>query len=402
MSHLSYCHFLERKKCHKPKKMFKFKVFSLFVTTVLFCVPVLAFAETEIAQDSTEIVKAKVLEIKEEYQENIPGMLVSATNQVLSVELLSGSQKGNIIEIQNDYVSVDVGQKIYINHTVLAMDDMEYFTLYDINRTKPLVGFGILFVAVILAFGGKQGLRGLASLIGSLALIFYILIPGLLNGFDPVMLSIGVASLIIVIGSYVTHGFNRTTTTAVIGMIITVIISGILSFLAVRMTHLTGYADENAMYLSFNIAGGVDLAGLLLGGILIGLLGTLYDASISQAIAVEEIYDTDPSLSKKAVYKKVLRIGREHIGALVDTLAIAYVGAALPLILLYAVSDVSFGIIINREIFATEIIRILVGSIGVILAVPITTAIATMMLVKKGGSESSIKKTGHSHFHSHH
>ena len=153
------------------------------------------------------------------------------------------------------------------------------------------------------------------------------------------------------------------------------------------------------MYLNFSTSGAIDFQGLLLGAILIGLLGTLYDAAISQAIAVEEIHHTDPTLSKKRVYTKVLRIGREHIGALVDTLAIAYVGAALPLLLLYSLSEVPFGIIINREVFATEIIRITVGSIGVILAVPITTYISTHMLVGKLRGKSHHQ--GHSHAHPH-
>lgn len=245
-------------------------------------------------------------------------------------------------------------------------------------------------------------MRGLISLVGSLALIFYILLPGLLKGISPVLLSIGVSSLIIILGSYITHGFNRTTTTAVIGMIATIIVTGTLATIAVGATSLTGFADEEAVYLNFNTGGTLDFAGLLLGAILIGLLGTLYDAAISQAIAVEEIHITNPTLTKKEVYKKVLRIGREHIGALVDTLAIAYVGAALPLLLLFIhASDSSFAMIINREIFATEIIRIVIGSIGVVLAVPFTTFVSTWMLVGKIPLDKKTHSHSHSHVHHH-
>jgi uncharacterized membrane protein len=135
--------------------------------------------------------------------------------------------------------------------------------------------------------------------------------------------------------------------------------------------------------LHFNSRGTIDLAGLLLGGVIIGLLGVLYDAAIGQSVAVEELQRAGKAMTRKDIYFRALRIGREHIGALINTLAIAYVGAALPLLLLfYGTQGLDVVEMLNREIFAAEIVRILVGSIGVILVVPITTAIAVLMLVK--------------------
>ncbi len=212
------------------------------------------------------------------------------------------------------------------------------------------------------------------------------------------MISILVSSIIIIFGSYITHGFNRTTSSAVIGMILTVIITGIMAHIAVDMTRLNGIADEEALYLNINLGGNIDLLGLLLAGIIIGLLGVLYDTAISQAIAVEELMRASPSSSRSHVYKRAIRIGREHIGALINTLAIAYIGSSLPLFLLfYADDSVSHMVSINNEIFVAEIIRTLIGSIGLILAVPITTMIAVQMLYGRKVKDSG----GHSHIHNH-
>ena len=166
-------------------------------------------------------------------------------------------------------------------------------------------------------------------------------------------------------------------------MVVTILFTGALAYYAVDVTRLSGFASEEAVYLNFDTRGSIDFVGLLLGSILIGLLGVLYDAAISQAIAIEELHKIGPHLSRAFIFKRALRIGREHIGALVNTLAIAYVGASLPLLLLfYASTDSSFSLNLNRELFATEVIRTMIGSIGLVLAVPITSLITVWMLIK--------------------
>jgi uncharacterized membrane protein len=139
------------------------------------------------------------------------------------------------------------------------------------------------------------------------------------------------------------------------------------------------------VYLNFNTNGLINLKGLLLGGIMIGLLGVLYDVAIGQAVSVEELAEVGGNISRRELYKRALRIGREHIGAVVNMLAIAYVGASLTLLLLYSTSESDWSMTLNREIFATEIVRILVGSIGVILAVPITTLISVLRIKRASG-----------------
>ncbi|MBI3633646.1 MAG: YibE/F family protein [Candidatus Vogelbacteria bacterium] len=139
-------------------------------------------------------------------------------------------------------------------------------------------------MACVILFGGKQGTRGLISLVASFFFVSYLLLPGILNGYSPALISICVSSLIIVLGSYITHGFNRTTTSAVMGMIITIILTGLLAFWAIKTTRLSGFTNEEVSYLNFDTRGHIDLAGLLLGGMLIGLLGLLYDAALDRQL----------------------------------------------------------------------------------------------------------------------
>ncbi len=341
----------------------------------------------EIAQDKETVVKATVLEVMHEERRTIPGTDTPANYQTIRVRILEGEEQGKEVTVENDYLNLKKGEVFYLLHSVGAYDGKDAYSVFDAYRLPALVFFVGLFVVCVVIFGGIQGVRGLVSLAGGFLLIIYVLLPGILHGWPPVVVSIGVASLVIILGSYVTHGFNRTTTAAVLGMLATILITGILAWAGVHFARLGGYASEETTYLNFNTRGAIDFAGLLLGGIIIGLLGILYDAAISQAIAVEELVRAGPHLHARVIYRRALRIGREHIGALVNTLAIAYTGAALPLILLFYNYHAGFASTINREIFATEIIRIIVGSIGLVLAVPITTLIAGVFLCGRGSRQ---------------
>jgi len=365
-----------------------FKYLLFFVMLIGICTPLSSHAQNLIPDDTT-IARAKVLDIVSQGEESLPSTDTETPIQTIRVEMLEGPDAGKIVEFSNDYVMLKKGDVFYLNHTIQA-EGNEYFSVFEPDRVPVLAFFAILFVALVLIFGGIQGLRGLISLAGSFLVILFVLLPGILHGYSPLLVSIGVSSLIIILGSYITHGFNKTTTTAVIGMIVTVIVTGIMAYIAVHQSRLTGATSDEAVYLNLNTRGTIDLVGLLMGGIMIGLLGILYDVSIGQSIAVEELHKVAPHIPRWKIYKRAIRIGREHIGALVNTLAIAYVGASLPLMLLfYSSSDSSFAMIINREVFATEILRILIGSIGLVLAVPITTLLATTMLIKKNSANLS-------------
>jgi len=220
------------------------------------------------------------------------------------------------------------------------------------------------------------------------------------------LMSVAVSSLIIILGSYITHGFNKTTSSAVFGMIVTILITGLLAYWSVHSAQLTGFESDEAVYLNFSTRGNIDIVGILLSGIMIGLLGVLYDVAIGQAISVEELHKIAPHVPRRKIYLRALRMGREHIGALVNTLAIAYVGASLPLLLLFSMSETASFTVLNREIFATEIVRTLIGSIGLVLAVPITTLISVWFLIRKPENvdkelveieKKALEHVGHSH-----
>jgi len=337
----------------------------------------------ELVLDAQETVKARVIEVLEAKTRVVPGTDTKTDFQTLRAEMLDGTKVGAIVTIDNDFLTLEEGDTFYLLHTTHAIDGREFYSVLEPYRTPWLAVFVTLFILCVLIFGGWQGARGLISLGASLLFIFYLLLPGMLAGYSPILVSLMVASLIIILGSYITHGFNKTTTAAVFGMLITILITGVLAYVAVNVTKLTGFASEEAVYLNFNTRGALNFSGLLLGGILIGLLGVLYDAAISQAISVEELHRVGPHLPRRFILKRAMRIGREHIGALVDTLAIAYVGAALPLLLLFYASDTPILLTLNREIFAVEIVRTMIGGIGLMLTVPITTLVAAWMLTPK-------------------
>ncbi|HVS79751.1 MAG TPA: YibE/F family protein [Candidatus Paceibacterota bacterium] len=339
-----------------------------------------------VVPDTVEVVKARVIDIQKEEEQVIPGTDTPGLFQTIEAEILEGSQKGKIVTFTDDYLHLQKGDIFYLNHTVQTMDGIETYAEMDAYRMPTIYLFGGMFVLLVLLIGGMQGLRGLASLTGSLLLIFFVLIPGIIGGLSPVLVSVVVSAVIIIVGSYITHGFNKTTSSAVVGMIITVLFTGALAYWAVHMGRLTGYGTDESVYVTLNSRGKIDILGVLLGGMMIGFLGILYDVAIGQAISVEELHHIAPHVEKKRIYSRALRIGREHIGALVNTLAIAYVGASLPLLIVYAQSSTPISQIANREVFATEIIRTFVGSIGLVLAVPITTFLAVMILVKRRGA----------------
>ncbi len=366
-------------------------VLLLCALSVVFIIPTQTSAASSAAsaapvllQDTVTIVKAKVVSIDSSSRQLVPGTDTSATVQMITAEPLEGADKGISVQFENDYIPLKAGDLFYLRKNINSDNGRVSYVVSDVYRLPSLYFFIGLFVLLVLIFGGKQGVRGLASLVGSLALIIFVLLPGILHGWSPILLSIGVSSLIIVLGSYITHGFNKTTSAAVAGMILTVILTGIVAHYAVASAHLTGFNTEESVYLNFNTNGALDFVGLLLGAMLIGLLGVLYDAAIGQAIAVEELHHVAPHLSRAAIFKRAIRIGREHIGALVNTLAIAYVGVSLPILLLISTAQAPISQIINQENFATEIIRTMIGSIGLVLAVPITTMLAVLILVKVG------------------
>ncbi len=329
------------------------------------------------------LLKAQVRQILSQTEEVAEDTGMKVTKQIISLEFLEGEDKGEELTLENDFIVLREGDKVILS---LFVDDdgSKIYSVRDVDRSWVLLIFLALFVGVIIIFSGKQGIRSLFSLAGSFFIIFYILLPSLVNGYPPILTSVVLASVILSLAIFLTHGFNRESLVAFLGTVLAVVLTGILAYWGVEWGRLSGLSADESVYLDVSTKGALNFSGLLLGGIIIGVLGVLDDIAITQTVVVSEIYRSGESLSPWSAYRRALRIGKEHVGAMVNTLALAYTGASLPLLLLLTVNRTdSVANLINREIFATEIIRTIIGSIGLILAVPITTLLAVFILRRK-------------------
>ena len=329
----------------------------------------------EVHEELQETVRAEVMAIPETYERDIVGTDTTATVQTVQVRILEGEKKDTVVSFDNDVLLLEEGDVIFVNR-LETISGVEYFVFKDVDRRDALLVLAVVFVGLLVLFAGYQGLRAVVSLIGSISVIIFVLVPLLLSGYPPVVTSVAIAALILALVIFITHGINARATIAFIGTVGAVIATGIIATVWVSFAHLTGFASDASVYLNFSTKGALDFSGLLLGSIMIGVLGVLDDVAITQASVVRELKATDRSLSLYELYRRALRVGRDHIGSLVNTLALAYVGVSLPLVLLFARTDETFGAIVNQEVIAAELVRTLVGSIGLILAVPLTTLLA--------------------------
>ncbi len=379
-------------------KIFFFILASFFVGLW----PVCTLAQ-EVYQEFQETVRAEVLEVVEEFEREIIGTGASTTVQELRIEIKEGIRNGEVVRLDNDLIVLAPGDDIYVNR-LQAIDGTEYYLFKDVERRLPLLIIVLIFVALVVGLSGMQGVRAVLSLALSIGSIIFILIPALIAGYSPALTSLGIAGLILSATLFLTHGFKPRVVITFFGTFGAVFVTCLIAFIWVEWMRFTGFSDDSSVYLNFATGGTIDLTGLLLGGIIIGLLGVLDDVSITQASVVQELKAANPNFGFKDLYNRALRVGKDHVGSLVNTLALAYVGASLPLLLLMAYSEAPALIILNQEIIAVEVLRIVVGSIGLILAVPLTTALAAWYFAKKEVLVDSHENDlhGHHHGHSHH
>lgn len=239
------------------------------------------------------------------------------------------------------------------------------------------------FAIVTIIVAGWRGIRALVSLALTLVLAVKLLIPLLLAGWNPVGLAISLGTLITIASLLLTQGFTRATLAAVLGTAIALAATGVLAVITTQAARFTtAQGSEQIVYLQQLAGDRLDLSGLLLAAVIFGGLGVLNDVAISQAATVEELHAVSPSMSRRELYTRTMNVGIAHLGATVNTLVFAYLGAALPLLVLLALQIESVGLSVNEEIVAVEVVRTIVGSIGILLAVPITTAIACWLAVR--------------------
>ncbi|MDP9405136.1 MAG: YibE/F family protein, partial [Actinomycetota bacterium] len=254
-----------------------------------------------------------------------------------------------------------------------------YF-ISDFRRGGPLAVLVALFVAAVLALGRWQGIRALLGLALTFAVIVTFMVPALLGGEEPLAVAIVGSLAIMIVTLYLAHGFAPKTTAAVVGTTLALVITGLLAVAFVGAANLTGFTSEEARLANLQV-GGLSLRGLLLAGIVIGGLGVLDDVTTSQASTVFALHRANPTARAGDLTRQALVVGRDHIAATVNTLFLAYAGASLPLLILFATGVDPFGTVVTSEVVAVEVVRTLVGSVGLIAAVPLTTAMAAALAV---------------------
>ncbi len=331
------------------------------------------------AQVTTETMPARVIEILEEGTIDLGGGSTQPYQRVL-VRVEGGSLAGLEIAVEEGTVS-PLGERFYIS---------------DFIRTAPLFWIALAFVGLVALVGRGRGLRSLLGTMFSLVVLFAFILPQIMAGRNPVAVSIAGAVVLLAISTYVVYGWNFKAHAAIAGMIISLALTGALAWTFVRATRLTGMSEE-AGFLVYELGQTINLQGLVLGGIIIGSLGVLDDICVGQASAVFELANVNRELRWYQLFRSSLNIGRDHIAAMVNTLLLAYVGASMPLMLAFMLYPEPIGRRLNREPVAEEIVRTLVGSIGLILAVPLTGLIASLLArwaVRRGEARAGTATPG--------
>ena len=336
-------------------------------------------------------------QVQKNYQAVVSKVLSSGTEpfmdqlinfQELELVITSGDKSGETVQIKNSATGVSSSSFSYRHYEpgdkvrVTGFDPGEgeiIFTILGKSRREGLITLAILFVTVVLLVGRLWGALSITGLSVSFLIIFRFIIPKIISGTNPILAAVLGALMIIPLTFYVSHGWNKKTHVSVIATIISLIITGLLALYFVEATHLTGFASEEAGFLQVERQGSIDIRGLLLAGIIIGTLGILDDITVGQASVVQQIKKANPAMQFTELFKRGMSVGQDHISSMVNTLVLVYSGSALPLLLMFFGSDTSLVDVVEFELITEEIVRMLVGSIGLVLAAPLATAIAAYL-----------------------
>lgn len=341
--------------------------------------PITVFAQSEQRPKDERQYEATVTKILEEKKLKLFDK--EQDYQKLELEVTNKDKKGQKITIDNSALPALSSLKYKVgDRVVLAYaknpDGSDVYYIVDYLRQDAMFWLFVIFVGLVLFVSKKKGVFSLLSMALTFLIIFTFIVPQIASGKNPVLIAILASIIIVPITFYLSHGFNKKTTVAVVGTTISLVITGILSIIFVNLTRLTGYANEQAGFIQSLKGGAFDIQGLLLAGIIISILGILDDVTVTQSSVVYQLKKANENLDLRHLYAKAMAVGKDHIASVVNTLIIVYTGAALPLLVLFINNPAPFSEIINYEIIAEEIVRTLVSSIGLILSIPLTTLLA--------------------------
>jgi uncharacterized membrane protein len=315
----------------------------------------------------------------------------------LEVDLLDGPDAGERVslEINTDgFPEFRVGDRVLLDRTIDVDGDLRYF-ITDFQRLPTLFWLLGLFVLTVLVISRWHGFRSLLGLAISLAIVVRFVVPAIIAGTSPPVVALVGAMAVMIVTLYLAHGVNEMTTSAIVGTAGALVLTVLLGMFFIDRGRITGFASDDAVFARFAVEG-LDLQGLVLAGLIIAALGVLDDVTISQASTVFALHDTNRSLTWTELFARAMKVGRDHIASVVNTLFLAYTGASIALLLLFYTGGVPVLEIVNSEVLAEEIIKTVVGSLGLIAAVPFTTALAASVAV---GRPADAPPLGVGHHH---
>ncbi|MER8057666.1 MULTISPECIES: YibE/F family protein [unclassified Streptomyces] len=284
------------------------------------------------------------------------------------------------------------GEQVVAAYEPTAPKDLQY-SVADVDRKFPMALLAGVFALAVVVVGRLRGVMALVALAVSFLVLNQFILPAILQGSNPLLVAVIGASAIMLIALYMCHGLSARTSVAVLGTLISLSLIGLLGSVFIGWAALTGNTDDSTG-LIHGLYPEIDMSGLLLAGVIIGSLGVLDDVTVTQTSAVWELHEANPTMGPRGLYRAAIRIGRDHIASVVNTLVLAYAGAALPLLLLFSIAQSSVGTVANSELVAEEIVRTLVGSIGLVASVPVTTALAALVVAADRSAPGAETPTG--------
>lgn len=298
-----------------------------------------------------------------------------------TVRVDTGKDKGRTFTeiVQPDQTrQLHQGEKVVVAYEPSAPRELQY-SVTDVSRKVPMALLAGIFALAVVVVGRLRGVMALVALAVSFLVLTLFILPAILQGSNPLLVAVVGASAIMLIALYMCHGLSARTSVAVLGTLVSLLLIGVLGSEFIDWAALTGNTDDSTG-LIHGLYPSIDMSGLLLAGVIIGSLGVLDDVTVTQTSAVWELHEANPAMGWRGLYRAGIRIGRDHIASVVNTLVLAYAGAALPLLLLFSIAQSSVGTVANSELVAEEIVRTLVGSIGLVASVPLTTVLAAVVV----------------------
>lgn len=351
--------------------------------SILFLVLVMAILQAPASAYGDEYYRARILAMEEERIDEY------RFQQTIDIRFLQGPYRGEEHTIYNYYhpshpmsIAVDKGMEVIV--IALTESDGIEFYIQDIARDRPLYYLLGATMLLMILVGGFKGIKTIISLCVTGLLIFFFLLPRLLEGANPIGVSLLVTGLSMIITLLLVSGYNKKTLTALLGTSVGLLLAGLLTYAAGHLIHLTGFSSDEAQSLYY-LDSSLDIRGILFAGILIGSMGAITDVGISVASAAAEIRESSPRIKTGQLMAGAMNVGRDVLGTMANTLILAYVGAATPLLLLVMGHELEWLRFINMDLIASEIFRALVGVVGLTASVPATALLAGLLLKQKQG-----------------